>query len=173
MKGSSVANYLGIYGTQGVADPSNNPPSRQECSCGWVDSQNNLWMFGGWTASGQANDLWKYDISTNTWTWMKGSNFPNQYAVYGTMGVSSPLNVPGGRAAYSRRNDKQDNLWFYGGNGYASIGTNGFLSDLWKYDMSTNEWTWIMGSTTAFQVGVYGAKCDYINTHFPSDKYEG
>src|SRR6185295_2530984 len=172
MKGSSVVNYLGSYGTLGVPDINNNPPSRQETSCGWIDSHNNLWMFGGWTAGGQTNDLWRYEISSNTWTWIKGSSSFNHFGTYGTMGISSPSNVPGSRAAYSRWIDKQDNLWLYGGNGYSASG-NGYLSDLWKFDVITNEWTWIQGSNQPFQVGVYGSKCDYLSTHYPSDKMEG
>ena len=129
-------------------------------------------MFGGWTAGGQTNDLWKYEISSNTWTWIKGSSSFNHFGTYGTMGISSPTNVPGSRAAYSRWIDKQDNLWLYGGNGYSASG-NGYLSDLWKFDVITNEWTWIQGSNQPFQVGLYGSKCDYLSTHYPSDKMEG
>ncbi|HYV94305.1 MAG TPA: kelch repeat-containing protein [Chitinophagales bacterium] len=172
MKGSPTANYIGSYGTLGVANISNNPPGRQEVSCSWKDSYNNLWMFGGWTSLGNANDLWKYDIASNNWTWMSGSTTANHYGTYGTMGVSSPSNVPGSRAAYSRWIDKQDNLWLYGGNGYSASG-NGYLSDLWKFDVTTNEWTWMEGSTSPFQSGVYSSQCDFSLAHYPGDKMEG
>src|ERR1700690_1821639 len=47
------------------------------------------------------------------------------------------------------------NFWFYGGNGYG-LTNEGLLSDLWKYDITTNEWTWIKGTDTANYTGSFG-----------------
>lgn len=34
---------------------------------------------------------------------------------------------------------------------------SGVLADLWRFDPSTGEWTWINGSSSADAVGVYGS----------------
>ncbi|RYG55543.1 MAG: hypothetical protein EON56_05485, partial [Alphaproteobacteria bacterium] len=40
------------------------------------------------------NDLWKYNIATNQWTWMSGSKVGRNPGVYGIKGVASPENFP-------------------------------------------------------------------------------
>ena len=44
--------------------------------------------------------------------------------------------------------DSRGNLWLFGGEGYDSIGARGYLNDLWEFNPSTNEWTWVSGSST-------------------------
>ena len=44
------------------------------------------------------------------------------------------------------------------GLGYGSSTTSGWLNDLWRYDPATNQWTWMSGSNTTGQTGVYGTK---------------
>ena len=39
-----------------------------------------------------------------------------------------------------------------------SAGNAGYLNDLWKYDRTNNEWTWVSGSNTVNQAGIYGTK---------------
>jgi N-acetylneuraminic acid mutarotase len=128
----------------------------------WVDNDGFLWLFGGYGYAssglpGGLNDLWKYDISTNEWTWVDGSSSPNGLGIYGTQGVSDPANVPGGRlesaAAWV---DSLNNLWFFGGQLCCNAG--GYINDVWKYDQSSGEWTWMKGSTVSGASGVYGTK---------------
>ena len=47
--------------------------------------------------------------------------------------------------------DTSGNLWLFGGSGI----TNSW-SDLWKYSISTNEWTWEKGPNTGNNTGNYG-----------------
>jgi hypothetical protein len=157
VSGSNAVNQNGVYGTKGVPAPTNVPGAR-ESSISWIDGYGNLWLFGGfgYTASGsqgRLNDLWKFD-GTN-WTWVSGSNAVNQNGVYGTKGVPASGNVPGARSISISWIDGQGNLWLFGGYGYDASGS-GFLNDLWKFD-GTN-WTWVSGSNTAGQYGVYGTK---------------
>ncbi len=54
----------GIYGTLGVAATGNVPGGR-ESALSWIDSNGNLWLFGGngfdsTGTQGELNDLWKY-----------------------------------------------------------------------------------------------------------------
>jgi hypothetical protein len=89
----------------------------------------------------------------NEWTWMGGSNSLEQPSVYGTKGVPAVGNVPGGREVSVSWTDASGNLWLFGG---ADIG--GDWNDLWRYTPSTGEWTWMSGSDSMEQPGVYGTK---------------
>ena len=159
VSGSNTINQIGSYGTEGVAAAGNVPGARTN-PVSWTDSSGNLWLFGGngydseGSVVGFLNDLWKYD-GTN-WTWVSGSNTVNQIGSYGTEGVAAAGNVPGARRVSVSWTDSSGNLWLFGGNGYDSAGTVGFLNDLWKYN-GTN-WTWMSGSNTVNQIGTYGTK---------------
>ena len=71
MKGDSALNSAGHYGIQGIPSPLNYPPGMYEAN-GWVDLEGNFWLFGGLSWFGNHSDLWKYDVSTNIWTWEIG-----------------------------------------------------------------------------------------------------
>lgn len=58
VSGSNALNQPGVYGTQGVASTTNIPGARYG-SISWVDSSDNLWLFGGNNNTGYLNDLWK------------------------------------------------------------------------------------------------------------------
>ncbi len=165
-----------VYGTKGIADPVNRPSVR---SAGTIaaDSQGNIWLFGGRGEDGNGsnnqnlNDLWKFD-GTN-WTWVSGSNIGNQFAVYGTKGVADPANVPGSRTDHVMWIDDQDNIWIFGGDGWASTTPNGGnanrLNDLWKFD-GTN-WTWMAGNNGYFQQGIFGTKGIAASNNTPGARY--
>lgn len=151
MKGPGTNSYPGNYGVQGVSSPANNPPALSTGITSWTDSQGNFWMFGGTGSGGPFNALWKFNVSTNEWTWMKGSNIGGQPGVYGTQGVASPSNLPGSRwECVASWTDNNDNLWLFGGFNAA------LYNDLWRYSIANNEWTWMKGSQTPNQPGVYG-----------------
>jgi hypothetical protein len=49
-------------------------------------------MFGGYISSTQElNDLWTYNVDTNIWTWIGGTNFSGDKGNPGTMGNSHTL----------------------------------------------------------------------------------
>jgi hypothetical protein len=134
ISGSNTSGSVGNYGVQGVPDPANEPPAVYE-PCEWIDQDGNLWFFGGKNAFNYFGcDLWKYNISTNIWTWMKGSGVLAQYdpGVYGTIGVPAPNNHPPssgfGNPTWV---DKQGNLWLH----------SGYYNDMWMYDVTINMWT--------------------------------
>jgi gliding motility-associated-like protein len=156
MHGANVPNGAGVYGTQGVASAINTPPSLYEAA-DWTDKFGNFWIFGGLNTSGVNSALWKYDPLANMWTWVKGPNAPNALPVYGTQGVPSPANRPGARSYCSATwTDTQGNLWLFGGWGFDALGNTRDLNDLWKYNPSTNEWTWMSGSNVGNSSGSYG-----------------
>ena len=47
----------------------------------------------------------------------------------------------------------------------------GYLNDLWKYSTSTNEWTWIGGSNTSDQSGIYGTLGISNTSNIPGARY--
>jgi len=162
IKGDNAVNQGGIYGALGTGAATNKPGGRV-LSCSWIDSGGNMWLFGGngYDAAnnqGELGDLWEYNVGTNQWTWIKGSNTRNPVAVYGTQGVSSSTNLPGARNGGVAWVDSQDNLWLMGGSGFDGNTTLGNLNDLWKYNSLANEWVWIKGDNTINQPGAYGTK---------------
>jgi len=171
MSGSVSRNQAGVYGTQGLAAGSNVPGAR-EGAVSWIDGIGNLWLCGGagYDSAGNVgnlNDLWKFD-GTN-WTWVSGSDTDNQSGVYGTSGVPAGSNVPGSRYGAISWIDGSGNLWLFGGNGYDSAGSGGYLNDLWKFD-GTN-WTWVSGSNIVYQSGVYGTPGAAAGSNVPGSRY--
>ncbi|HWE86674.1 MAG TPA: chitobiase/beta-hexosaminidase C-terminal domain-containing protein [Terracidiphilus sp.] len=156
MGGSNTYGQPGVYGTLGTPAPGNIPGARQEASS-WTDSNGNLWLFGGLNgAGGYLNDLWEFNPSTSEWTWMGGSSTSNQDGVYGTLGTPGAGNIPGARSPAGSWTDGNGHLWLFGGAGIDSVGNGGDLNDLWEFDPSTNKWSWMGGSSTSSQAGVYG-----------------
>jgi len=164
ISGNNFCFSPGNYGTIGVANSTNKPGARNG-AVNWTDNNGDLWLFGGLgVATNSAttvylNDLWKYNITSNQWTWMSGSNIGDQNGTYGSMGVSSATNIPGGRNGAVTWLDASGNFLMFGGNGFdAAATTAGYLNDLWKYNVSLNEWVWLKGSSSANQNGVYGTQ---------------
>ncbi len=130
-----------------------------------------FWLYGGLgldstgTTRTQLDDLWQFDPTTRAWTWLGGSNTGGSGtdAVFGTKGTPSASNIPGGRAYSNYWTDASANLWLFAGNLSWNGGEFGpETNDLWRYQPSINEWTWVGGSDTgtggigAGNVGVYG-----------------
>ncbi len=169
MEGNATVNSIGYYGVQGVSSPLNNPPSRCETDATWTDVDNNLWLFGGKGNGGLMNDLWKYNIFTNEWTWMKGDNSPNHLPYYGSIGVSAPSNSPGSRLAYTHWVDYSGKFWLFGG----ETNSNAFRNDLWRYDPTQNEWTWMSGDDVPANLnGFSSGICLSSNSDVPSARFE-
>ncbi|HEY1255280.1 MAG TPA: chitobiase/beta-hexosaminidase C-terminal domain-containing protein [Terracidiphilus sp.] len=157
----------GVYGSLDIPNAQNMPGARSG-AIDWTDSLGNLWLFGGegadsGNAVGQLDDLWAFNPYNREWTWMGGSNTVAgaEKAVYGVLGTPSSRNLPGGRQEAVGWTDASGNFWLFGGGGIDSVGSKGELNDLWEFNPSTREWTWMSGSSTVpgdylGQPGVYG-----------------
>ena len=158
----------GAYGALGMAAAGNTPGGRQY-TAGWTDNNGQLWLFGGYgfDANGNAgdlNDLWAFNLSTSQWTWMGGSSTVGSHygqpGVYGILGTPAGGNTPGSRDSATSWTDSSGNLWLFGGYGYDASGLRSYLNDIWEFNPSTDQWTWMGGSSTAGsdfgQPGEYG-----------------
>jgi hypothetical protein len=159
----------GVYGTLGIA-ASGNTPGGRDGAASWTDKSGNLWLFGGGgndanRTSGSLNDLWEFNPYTLEWTWMGGSSTLTCFAtngeticgergVYGTLGTPAPGNIPGSPEDASTWTDNHGNLWLFGGWGFDANSNFGTLNDLWEFNPTLNEWTWMGGSSTV------GSNCD-------------
>jgi len=166
MSGSDQPNAIGVYGTQGVPSPMNVPGARIETSSAWTDSFNNLWLFGGYGGTGRLNDLWRYSITDNEWTWMSGSNFSQAASVYGIKGIPNAANCPGARSSYAKWQDQTGNFWLMGGL------ESGRKDDVWKFDPGINQWTWMAGTNNINDSGVYQSTCSMGSINRPGARLE-
>ena len=169
ISGSNTANHTGVYGTLGTPAATNVPGARGGV-VSWTDGSGNFWLFGGYgndstSTQGSLNDLWEFNPTAKTWTWMSGSNTANAVGVYGAQGVASASNVPGARGYAVSWIDPSGNLWLFGGiPGYLGIYSFKYdLNDLWEFSPTNKEWTWVSGTNTIptgsyGQSGVYGTQ---------------
>ena len=130
----------------------------------WVDSAGVFWLFGGAQLNPNGsylavfNDLWSYNPTTGLWTWVGGSNTPNAAGVYGTQGIAAASNVPGARMGGSAWLDASGNVWLFGGSGLSQSGLTQEYNDLWEYNPTSGQWTWVGGSNAPNAAGVYGTQ---------------
>ena len=175
IKGPGVPFDTGYYGVKGIPDPANKPPYRQETAASWSDNNGDFWIFGGGGFTPLTppayNDLWRYNIASNNWTWMNGSSIPDQPSVYGTKGVEDTANSPGSRWVYARWKDNSGYLWLYGGSETWNTGFD-LRNDLWRFNPATNKWAWINGDTIGNMNGVNGVQCIGAPENLPSNAFE-
>jgi hypothetical protein len=163
--GSTAGNLGGTYGTKGTPAVGNIPGGRWAASTQRDSTGTNVWLFGGQGVDSAGNtgllsDLWKY--SGGQWTWVTGSNVVNTNGVYGTQGTPAAGNAPGSRQNGVLWVDPSGNVWLFGGFGLDSSGTGGpagaVLNDLWEFNTTTSQWTWVSGSNLANKTGTYSTQ---------------
>jgi hypothetical protein len=115
-------------------------------------------------------DMWKYNITSNNWTWISGkssgSGVENRYSV--GLGIENATNTPGGRSfAGGWSSVDQKSLFFFGG----MDSTNSVLNDLWRFNVQSHLWTWIHGSLkTGDSVGSYMSR-DFNSLNYPRGRF--
>ena len=74
------------------------------------------------------NDLWMFNVTSQIWTWVSGSDTLDSDGVYGTKGVSSESNHPGSRSGHSMVFHSSINcLLVFGGYGSVASSTYGMF----------------------------------------------
>lgn len=161
VSGPTTSNGAGTYGTQGIAASGNVPGARSNAAY-WLDSSDNLWLFGGtgFDASGKVGslaDLWRFDPNSGQWTWIGGSQTANDAGHYGVQGVTSATNAPPARAGSAAWSDSEGAMWMFGGCGSPAPVTPPCFGDLWKLAPASGQWTWVGGSSSTNNAGSYGS----------------
>jgi N-acetylneuraminic acid mutarotase len=172
--GQTPATSQPVFGTLGVAAAGNVPGERRD-AMSWTDASGNLWLFGGsqnaLDPGPVLNDLWVYSPASGLWAWMGGSQATDASGVYGTKGMASGSNMPGARSAGMTWRDANGNLWLFGGTGFDATGLQDLLGDLWKYDVTSAQWTWVNGSSNVIEplptAPVYGTLGVPAATNYP------
>ncbi|MGD0681059.1 MAG: Ig-like domain repeat protein [Terracidiphilus sp.] len=171
----------GVNGTLGVPAAGNMPEGRTFAAT-WTDSGGNLWLFGGTCfIAGNPdqrillNDLWVFIPSLKEWAWIGGTSAlgctGNQPGVYGTLGAPATGNIPGSRTSVVTWTDDSGNFLLFGGAGIDSAGGIAALNDLWEFNPSTKEWTWMSGSSAGNQPGVFGTLGVPAAGNIPAGRY--
>jgi Galactose oxidase, central domain/Kelch motif len=153
------------------------PGSRNSHMFVQVDNSS-LYIFAGYGCPapgyswGDLNDLWKFDITTNKFAYLKGTPFDRQYGSYGTINVPNSSNQPGTRenSFFTALNG---NIYLYGGLGLTTSGTNGYLNDMWRFNPSDLMWTWISGSATINPPASYSPLGTYGTSYTPGARAAG
>ena len=185
VSGSALANQDGVYGTPGTPGGRQEAVGWADAIGNlWLFGGEGEDSVG--TPDGILNDLWVYNIKNNAWTYVMGATHAgqvgvaNQTGVYGlqpligppsTIGAAGTVGLtggtagtfPGSRWGANGWTDAGGNFWLFGGWGLDSTGTNGngALNDLWVYTPNATPgqpgtWTWIKGSNTGSDNGLYG-----------------
>jgi hypothetical protein len=118
-------------------------------------------MFGG-NPGTNLNDLWNFNLSTKQWTWVNGSQYGNMPSIFGVQGVPASANVPSGRWGAVSWTDAAGRLWMWGG-----ADSSGLRADLWSFDPSSGQWTWIAGPTASGNPGSYGTAGVAASSNLP------
>ncbi len=136
---------------------------------------------GGMGSMGSTSGTSSPVTASGEWTWVSGSNAVEQNGSYGSLGVAASTNTPGARSGGVGWTDTAGNLWLFGGRSaqvggqcrqydpLCTAGTNAWFNDLWKY--SNGQWTWMGGSDTTDQPGVYGTMGTAASTNTPGARY--
>jgi hypothetical protein len=167
--GDNTVNSNGVYGNKGVEDPTNNPSSRFSASS-WV-SNGSFWLYGGNGYSstgiftGDLSDLWMRNLSSGNWVWVFGASFRNEAPSFGIKGKSNSTNTPGSLSQATSWTDDSGNLWLFGG-ARGSDRNNA----LWKFSISTYQWTWVKGDNLPNTAGSYGAKGKTVSSNLPPSR---
>ncbi|QLH46953.1 MAG: hypothetical protein HWD58_15790 [Bacteroidota bacterium] len=75
-----------------------------ESKASWKDANDDLWMYND-------GNIWRYSISTNMWTWLKGPGSGINLVNYGTMGVPAPTNQPVAGSVYNFWQDQNGKFY--------------------------------------------------------------
>ena len=161
MGGSNLPDELGRY-TQKKSEDKYNQPGARKYTASWKDAKGIFWLFGGngyaSQGSGYLNDMWTFNTQTLQWTWMGGESYINKEGYYYVIGNASSKSYPGARSGGVSWYDTNGNVWLFGGWGIDNQYQSNLLNDLWKFEPDDDAWTWVSGSNSILEPGIYGAK---------------
>ena len=105
--------------------------------------------------------MFRLDINSTIdiqWTYLSGDITPDLFASYGPIGVEGPTYTPGGRCGAASWIGADNTLWLFGGQARCLNSTTPEPSnDLWRYNLTSNQWAFMGGSQYVQDPGVYTA----------------
>jgi hypothetical protein len=129
--------------------------------CTVLDSQDNIWLVGGFTEK-SLNTVWQYNTTSGYWTFVYGSPetfVENNYTE----------NVFGSRTQFACEIDENDLIWVYGGyteSGYLFWG----IGDLWTFDPKTWNWS-VIHNDTLDSYQVIEVRDEFSEKNRPGSRY--
>jgi hypothetical protein len=144
-RGSSQSAIAGSAATLGVkSTPFHATPPARQGAASWTDPGGRLWMFGGNGNDAEGvsvtfGDLWRLNPQSSGWSLIPSSG-----------------SAPAARAYATSWVDANGDLWLFGGQGRDPNGTAYVLNDMWKFSVSTGQWSRVSGSARKNVSGVYG-----------------
>ncbi len=157
IEGNSTPNQPGVYGQRGLGSPTKIPGGRSAIAF-WQYNEQEFWLYGGYGYDinhnvGGLSDLWLYNTSSRTWTFVNDSETVNVPPVYGPMGQYNANYNPGARDNMAFWSGNNGILWLFGGEN--SAGQR--FADLWSYNTTTGYWALMNGSQLLNQAGNYSS----------------
>ncbi len=96
---------------------------------------------------------------------------PTKLVFMGRKASLQARNVPGGRQQSVSWIDANGNFWMFGGYNFDQNGMPQALNDLWEYNVTTKQWTWVSGANVVNQVGNYGTVGVAASTNVPGARW--
>ena len=91
------------------------------------------------------------------WAWVGGDSVWNAPGHFGTLGVPASANRPPGLAGVVSWTDSLGNFWLYGGSVRPPTTFQvGEMTDVWRYQKGTGQWTWVNGAGQVNSQGITG-----------------
>lgn len=152
LNGGGNLNYKASYGEMGVSSPYNLPRARGGFAMTYNPTRKKIIIFGGsqypldffTVMSTCLNDLWEYDLQSNTWTWIGGTGRENAYASSMRTGIATKHNMIDCRLGSQMTvNNQTGTLLIYGGSFYPGEFFGGTGQSVWLWDPITKFWTQI------------------------------
>ena len=150
-------NWVFLQGTGHLATtPNSTFPGALKNAATWYDGDKYVYLYGG--DDGSANyfkSLYRLDLDNLTWTLLK-----NNAVKYGTKLVENAANNPTPLARSGTWYDEENEcLMLFGGEVLyqVQIGvfSNGASNAIWKYNLNSNNWTWVYGDSLLDQSADY------------------
>jgi hypothetical protein len=177
LSGTNSTNSFGIYPPAlNMNYPAAFPSARFSHFCvSDPQLQRAVYCYGGaisetFDATYFLGDLWKYDIAANVWEWVWGSSSGSTKRFSAGLGVNNPLNMPGARSR-ARGWSSSSEMCIYMFGGISDSVMVSTWADLWKFDLLSQTWTWIHGSSTMGDGGVYSSK-NFNALNYPSSRMD-
>jgi hypothetical protein len=124
---------------------------------------------------GRLNDLWKFDLSTATWTWLSGSSQYRNISIrvdgnYTIKGSEDANTMPRRRKDHACSLDATNQyIYIFGG---TSFGNPDVLSDTLRFNLITKNWAYLSGSyLPTWSPGMLDSEGSFNSTNFPSGRY--